>query len=158
MKRSWNWTAWAGLPIVLLGVLSYPLFFVRFPALRDFPSASLALIAVGLIVTGVGLTRAFRQPDLYRGKIFGSLFGVAALAAATFFCYGVFVGSKHMLPDSSGAPKVGQAAPDFTLPDSKNNPVNLTQVLNSPFAPSGTTTVSAGKTAAVVLIFYRGYW
>ena len=37
MKRNWNWAVWTGALLVFLGVISYPLFFVRFPALRDFP-------------------------------------------------------------------------------------------------------------------------
>ena len=41
MKRNWNWAVWTGASLVFLGVISYPLFFVRFPALRDFPWANL---------------------------------------------------------------------------------------------------------------------
>ena len=158
MKRSWNWLVWIGTLVVIAGVISYPTYFVRFPALRDFPSANLLIIAVGLILVGVGVARAFRQPDVYRGKIFGSLLGLLAAGFAAMFCYGIFVGAHHMLPASPDAPQVGQMAPDFTLPDSKNNPVNLTQVLNSPFPASSTTGAAAERTAGVLLIFYRGYW
>ena len=69
MKRSWNWAVWSGVLIVLAGILSYPLFFIRIPALRDFPWANLPLIALGLVLIGLGVARAFRQPTLYRGKI-----------------------------------------------------------------------------------------
>jgi hypothetical protein len=159
MKRSWNWIVWLGVLAVLAGVVSYPLYFVRIPALRDFPWANLPLLATGLILIGVGVSRSFRQPHLYRGKIFGSVLGVLMLAVAAAFCYGIFVGARHVLPASPNAPQVGQIAPDFTLPDSKNNPMNLTQILNSPFAPNGAAKTSSGsQTAGVVLIFYRGYW
>lgn len=159
MKRSWNASVWWGLAIVLAGVASYPLFFIRYPLTRDFPWASLLIMALGLVLLAVGIARAFRRPDAYRGKIFGSISGVLAVAIAAFFCYGVFYATRQ-LPASHGAPQVGQVVPDFTLPDSKNIPVNLSGVLNSPFAPNGAIGAAMGaeKTAGVVLIFYRGYW
>jgi len=163
MKRSWNASIWVGFFLVLAGAISYPLFFVRFPVLRDVPWANLAIIALALVLLGVGIVRAFRRPDAYRGKIFGSILGVAAVAFTVFFCYGVFYGTRETTA-SHGAPQVGQIAPDFTLPDSKNNPVNLSETVHSPFAPTGPFAVIgappfvADKTAGVVLIFYRGYW
>ena len=63
MKRSWNWAVWTGASLVFLGVVSYPLFFVRFPGLRDFPWANLPMIALGLVLLALGLVRAFRHPD-----------------------------------------------------------------------------------------------
>ena len=68
MKRNWNWAVWTGASLVFLGVISYPLFFVRFPALRDFPWANLPMIALGLVLLALGLVRAFRRSDLFRGK------------------------------------------------------------------------------------------
>jgi len=160
MKRDWNWAVWAGASLVFLGVISYPLFFVRFPALRDFPWANLPLIALGLVLIALGLVRAFRHSDLFRGKISGSVLAVLALAFSGFFLYGIFIGARHVLPASHGAPQVGQMAPDFTLRDSQNHPVNLTGALNSPFTPESTAraATSAAKAAGVILIFYRGYW
>ena len=106
------------------------------------------------------LQRAFRRSDLFRGKVFGSVLAVLALAFSGFFLYGIFIGARHVLPASHGAPQVGQTAPDFTLPDSQNHPVSLTGALNSPFTPESTTraATSAAKAAGVILIFYRGYW
>jgi hypothetical protein len=159
MKRSWNASVWVGLALVLAGIASYPLVFIRYAMTRDFPWASLLIMALGLVLLGVGIARAFRRADAYRGKIFGSVLGALSVALAAFFCYGVFYGTR--LPVSShGAPQVGQAAPDFTLPDSRNVPVNLSGMLNSPFAPNGAveSAVSGDQTSGVVLIFYRGYW
>ena len=52
-------------------------------------------------------------------------------------------------PGPKNAPKIGQKAPDFTLPYSNGNPVKL----------SSLTSVPAGaKPPWVLLIFYRGYW
>jgi len=67
--------------------ISYPLFFARFPALRDFPWANLPIIALGLVLLALGLVRAFRRSDLYRGKLFGSVLAALALAFSGFFLY-----------------------------------------------------------------------
>jgi len=159
VKRSWNASVWWGFVLGLAGILSYPLLFIKFPATRDFPWVSLLMIVLGLVLLGVGIARAFRRPDAYRGKIFGSVLGVVLVAFVGFFAYGIFVAARQ-LPASPGAPQVGQIAPDFTLPDSKNNFVDLSGLLSSPFSPNGTvsSTTREGRTAAVLLIFYRGYW
>ena len=159
MKRSWNPGLWAGFVLVLIGLLSYPLFFARFPLTRDFPWANLLILALGLLLIGIGVARAFSRPDQYRGKISGSILAVLALVVTGSFCYGVFAMTRQ-LPASHGAPHVGELAPDFTLPDSKNNPVTLSTLINSPFTPNGSAAAASasGTTAATVLIFYRGYW
>jgi peroxiredoxin len=76
-----------------------------------------------------------------------------------FFLVEIFYVSRR-IPASHGAPQAGETAPDFTLPDSKGNNVTLSSLLNSSFSADDQTTtgVTLGKTAAVVLIFYRGYW
>ncbi len=53
------------------------------------------------------------------------------------------------LPAAKGAPKVGQKAPDFTLPDSAGKPVKLSALL----AGEG-----GAKGGWLLLVFYRGYW
>lgn len=52
-----------------------------------------------------------------------------------------FVGAR--VPDAPVAFKVGEPAPDFTLPDASGRPVTLADY--------------RGK-KPVVLVFYRGYW
>jgi|HubBroStandDraft_5_1064220.scaffolds.fasta_scaffold08263_1 hypothetical protein len=160
MKRSWNWRIWAGALVVIAGVVGYQVYCVRVPALRDRPWLNLPIILVGLVMIGVGLKRAFQQPELYRGKIFGSLVGGLMAMLALFFCFAMFIASHHILPVTKGAPQVGQVAPDFTLPDSKNEPVQLSALLSSSFAGNGDAVgaAGAGQTAGVLLIFYRGYW
>jgi len=59
------------------------------------------------------------------------------------------VSAEAQLPPSKGAPKVGEKAPDFTLPDSNGQPVKL-----SDFVAAG----NDGKGSWILLVFYRGYW
>ena len=142
MKRKWNWPIWVGFVLVLGGLFSYE-FFVRFPITRDFPWANLLLFGVGGALLIVGLFRAFGRPQLYRGKIFGSIFTAIALFLFAFFSYEIFYVLRQV-PLSSQAPRVGEKAPEFTLADQNGKPVALADLLSS--------------SKAVVLIFYRGYW
>lgn len=140
-------------------MLSYPLFFARYPITRDFPWVTLLLIALALFLLATGLARAFQRPDAYRGKIAGSILSGLTLCLVGFFLVEIFYVSRQ-IPASHGAPKLGEIAPDFTLPDSTGGSVTLSAALNSTFAKNRSTLASAGSgnTAAVVLIFYRGYW
>lgn len=64
--------------------------------------------------------------------------------------------TQAQLPPSKNAPKVGEKAPDFTLPDSTGKPVRLYELLSSRPVVRGATAENTG--AWVLLIFYRGYW
>jgi hypothetical protein len=152
MKRRWNWPLWTGFLLSIVAFFSYFAFFVKFPVTRDFPSANLLLFAVAAVLLAVGLRRAFTQPSLYRGKIFGPILATLTVAIFAFFYYGTFVASKQ-LPISRGAPQVGQKAPDFTLPDTNGKPVSLSELLSAPLPGS-----SAASPKGVLLVFYRGYW
>jgi hypothetical protein len=146
MNRRWNLFLWLGFLFVLAGFFSYP-FFIQFAFTRDFPWANFLLFGIGGILLVVGLARAFGKPKLYRGKVFGTIFSVLSLLVFAFFSYLFFYELKQ-LPASAEAPHVGQKAPEFTLPDQNGKPVALNDLISSP----------AGKPAAVVLIFYRGFW
>jgi drug/metabolite transporter (DMT)-like permease len=141
MSRRGNWTLWAGLAAVLAGIFSYQ-FFIRFPLTRDFPWVNLALLAAGMVLLITGLVRAFGRPQMYRGRILGTIFAVLALVGVGFFCYLTFF-LLHDLPASTGAPKVGDKAPAFTLPDQNGKPTALADLIS----PNG-----------AILIFYRGHW
>ncbi len=149
-KRLWNWHLWAGFLLCLVAFASFP-FFARFPITRDVPWANFLLFAVGGVLSFIGLKRAFGRPQQYRGKIAGPILGTLSLLAVGFFCFIVFYMTKQ-LPVSSGAPRVGQKAPEFVLPDTTNQPVSLTSLLSAPLA--GAHVPPKG----VVLVFYRGYW
>ena len=144
MKRTWNASIWIGFVVVVLGLFSYPFLF-RFPSTRDFPWVSFAALAVGGVLLAIGLARAFREPQRYRGRIGGSIAAVLAIGLTGFFLYATFVGARKV-PASKGAPQVSARAPDFTLPDQDGNPVTLSKVL------------ADSKPGAVVLVFYRGFW
>jgi hypothetical protein len=150
MKRYWNWPLGAGFLVVVAALFSYS-FFVRFPVTRDFPWVNLLLFAIGGVLLAVGLSRAFRHPEAFRGRIYGSILAALGLLGFGLFAYGVFYEARQ-LPASAGAPRVGQRAPDFTLPDQDKRPVRLLDLL------SEDTGTPAAKPKAVLLIFYRGYW
>jgi hypothetical protein len=160
MKRSWNGWLWLGFFLVLVGLFSYIPLFARFPVTRDFPWVNLLLLAAGLVALGVGLARAFREPQRYRGRIFGSVLAALGLLGTGLFCVGTFYVARQ-LPASASAPRVGQRAPDFVLPDQDGKPVALAGLLSSsssPTTPLGSVASTATKSGGVLLIFYRGRW
>jgi hypothetical protein len=142
MKRKWNWPIWVGFVVVVARLFSYE-FFARFPITRDFPWANFLLFGIGIALLLVGLFRAFGQPQVYRGKIFGSIFITIAVLVVALFSYEIFYVLRQV-PASVGAPRVGQKAPDFLLLDQTGKPVGLGDLLSG--------------SRAVVLILYRGFW
>ncbi len=154
MKRRSNLSLWAGFLLALGGFLSYFLFFTRFESTRDFPWVNLLLFAAGGWLLGVGLKRAFQQPESYRGKVAGPVLAVLSAGVLGFFLTIMF---HHMrqLPASTGAPRVGSKAPDFSLEDQRGKSVSLAELLQpTPLAGAG----NAAKSNGALLIFYRGYW
>jgi hypothetical protein len=146
---------WVGFLVTWAGLLTYIPIFAQFPITRDFPWVNLLLAAVGLLLMGIGLVRAFGKPQAYRGRIFGSVLAVLAIAGTGLFCWGTIYNARQ-LPASANAPRVGQKAPDFTLSDEDGNPVALADLLSS--ATTTSTQSAAAKPGGALLIFYRGYW
>ena len=142
VKRSWNWSLWIGFVSALAGFLSYT-FFAQFPITRDFPWVNFLLFAAGGILLVVGLFRAFGRPQIYRGKIFGSILTVLAVAMFGLFSY-IFFYELREVPASTGAPRIGEKAPDFFLMDQNGNPVGMGDLLSN--------------SKGALLIFYRGFW
>jgi hypothetical protein len=151
MTRKRNFLPLAGFLVCAVAFVSYFLVFVQFPVTRDVPWASWLIFAFGLALVGAGVRRAFRQPEVYRGRVMGPVLGVLSLAAVGFFLFATLSMSRQ-LPAAAGAPKVGEKAPDFTLPDSQGRMVRLSDLLAQPNAKSG------APGSWVILIFYRGYW
>jgi hypothetical protein len=149
-KRSWNWRIWTGFFLTLAAVASYVAVFVNFPVTRDVPWVPFLLFLLALILLFAGLWRAYGQPGAYRGKIAGPILAILSVAVVAFFSYGTLYASRQ-LPASKDAPKVGEKAPDFSLPDAHGKVFTLSQLLAEPL-PSG------GQPKGVLLVFYRGYW
>jgi AhpC/TSA family len=143
VQRRWNIPIWSGFAIVLVALISYIPLFSLFPATRDFPWVNLLLFLLGLGLLGVGLRRAFVQPQTYRGKIAGSILAVLSVAIFGLFCFVIFYASKN-IPAAGSAIQVGQTAPDFRLATADGKTLVLSDLLKT--------------NRAAVLIFYRGYW
>jgi hypothetical protein len=134
--------AWIGFLFALAGFLSYT-FFAQFPITRDFPWANLLFFTGSGILLVLGLFRAFGKPQVYRGTIFGPILATLGILMFGLFSY-VFFYELRQVPSSSGAPRVGQKAPDFTLSDQDGKEVSLRDL--------------GSRSKAVALIFYRGFW
>ena len=91
----------------------------------------------------VGLFRAFGKAQIYRGKIFGPILAMLAILMFGLLSYVLFY-ELRQVPPSTGAPRVGQKAPEFTLSDQDGKDVSLRDLV--------------GRSKAVALIFYRGFW
>ena len=150
-KRRFNWPLWVGFVLTLAAFLTYFFVFVWFPFTRDFPWANLLifLIAAAFLVIGVRRGFASDRPHPTRSKVITAIVATLSVAILGFFIFTIFVAARW-LPASTGAPQVGQRAPDFTLTDTTGKQVSLTELRTSPIdgnAPKG-----------VLLVFYRGYW
>lgn len=150
LKRRFPRTLWYGLAVVLAAPILYLSVFISYPATRDVPWPTLLMFAAGLLLVGHGLRHAYRGPAVYRGKVAAPIALVFGAALGGFFTWTLLVQARQV-PDSLGAPRPGQMAPDFTLPDQDGQPVSLAQLLQA--APD-----AARRANGVVLVFYRGYW
>ena len=148
MTRRRNLLPLAGFLLCGIALVSYPMFFAGFPVTRDVAWVSWLLFALGLGLVIAGIVRAFRQPERYRGRVLGPILGVLSLAVLGLFLFMTMIYARQ-LPASAGAPKVGEKAPDFTLPDSQGRSVRLSSLLGKEDGAPGSW---------LVLIFYRGYW
>jgi 4-amino-4-deoxy-L-arabinose transferase-like glycosyltransferase len=152
MPRRRNLLPLAGFVVCLIALLSYPMFFVSFAPTRDVAWANWLLFAIGLALGGLGIFRALHSPDRYRGRVLGPILGAASIAVVVFFVFMTAIWSRQ-IPPSTQAPKVGEKAPDFALPDAGGRIVRLSELLGAPVeAPT------RASTPWVLLIFYRGYW
>ena len=107
--------------------------FLRVPAIRNHPALYLAGFGLGAAIAAVAVWRSARWPNLAALGL-----SVALLALGGYFNF-VFA----RLPAAGAVLKVGEAAPDFTLPDATGAAVTL---------------ASFRDQRPVVLVFYRGYW
>jgi|SRR4029078_3944447 len=148
-KRRFNWPLWTGFVLSIFAFLSYYLIFVWFPPTRDFPSINLLLILGALILLFMGLRRAFAVGRSRFSKILATIAATLGLLICAMFVFVFFVAAKW-IPQSTGAPHVGQKAPEFRLADINNKQVTLSDLLSTP--------LEGKQPKGVLLVFYRGYW
>src|SRR2546425_12672684 len=117
-----------GFVVAVGGLFSYE-FFAEFPMTRDFPWANLLLFGIGAALLLVGLFRAFGRPQVYRGKVFGSIFATISLFLFAFFAYEIFYVLRQV-PLSAQAPRVRAKAPELLLPNQNGQPVALGELLS----------------------------
>lgn len=150
--RSFNWHIWAGFLLSIVAFVSYTVFFVNFPITRDFPWANLILFMIAAALLFVGVRRAF-APDRSRlAKVGSSILAALGVLIIGLFIFAIFVFARW-LPASTGAPRLGNKAPEFTLADANAKATSLGELLTTPINVSNTA-----KPRGVLLIFYRGYW
>jgi hypothetical protein len=129
-------------PIVtMVGEVSYFTYFARYPSLRDAPWLNLTIVAFGVWLSALGVWRAFKLPDRYRGKVAGPFGLCLSLGLALLFCLYVFIWS-YGVPAPTGTALSLASAPAFTLPDQDGNEVRLAGL----------------RGRKVVIVFYRGFW
>ena len=119
--------------LVSLGAVAGYYAFLRVPAIRNHPQLYLVAFALATAIAAVASWRAARWPNL----------AALALSAVLLILGGYFNFVLAKIPPAAPTLRVGEAAPDFTLPDATGASVSLAAF--------------RGR-APVVLVFYRGYW
>jgi hypothetical protein len=147
--RRRNKLLWVGALLMIVAISSNALFFVQVPGQRLLPWLNLLCFVVPLVLVSLGLRRAITQPEIYRGKTAGWILTGLSVFLLAFAVFALYV--SRNIPDPSRAPKVGQKAPDFVLPDTSGKPIWLHDLLAARME-------NGAPPKAVLLIFYRGYW
>ena len=126
---------WPALASVLLcvGAIAGYYALLRVPAIRNHPALYLVAFALAAVIAGAATWRAARWPNFVALGL-----SVVLLILGAYFN---FVLAR--VPSSPVALRVGEPAPDFTLPDA---------------AGAGVSLASFRGRTPVVLVFYRGYW
>lgn len=156
--RKLNWPIWLGLLLSFFAFFSYPFIFVNWATTRDFPWANFIIFAIADIFMAIGVKRAFTPGRRVLSKIVGAAGAVLSGLVLIGFIFVVFVAARQ-LPPSTNAPQVGQEAPAFTLVDTNNKQISLSDLLSQPIPSEKAEMVSTARPPkGVLLIFYRGYW
>jgi len=155
VERRRNLAPWIAFLFTLLAVALNGLTFVTLRGTQVILWSSYLAGLIALVYGIIGIGRAFGRSQVFGGKVSSSIFGLLALAVCALTVFIWY--HARALPASTGAPQVGQKAPEFTLPDTQGHNVSLAQLLGH---GDSVTTSNAGGAApkAVLLIFYRGYW
>jgi hypothetical protein len=144
-----NWPLWLGFIVTIFAFVSYPFIFANWETTRDFPWANIPLFILALALLFFGLRRAFAPGRRLVSKIVAPIVTMISLLVLAMFIFTAFIASRW-LPASANAPQVSQKAPEFTLKDTGNKAVSLTELLSQP--------INNKPPKGVLLVFYRGYW
>jgi hypothetical protein len=136
-----NHALWIGPLVTFAGAVSYFTFFARFPVLRDFPWVNLPAVLLGLGLSALGLTRAYKRASSYRGKILGPIGLVVSGLLSSVFVFYIF-GLSFWLPEPTEVATGLRVAPGFSLVDHEGRSVRLEDY----------------RGTKIVLTFYRGFW
>ena len=126
---------WPALLSVLLslGAIAGYYAFLRVPAVRNHPALYLVAFAIAAVIAGLATWHAARWPN----------FVALGLSMVLLILGGYFNFVLARVPATPTVLRVGEPAPDFTLPDATGAVVSL---------------ASFRERGPVVLVFYRGYW
>jgi len=119
--------------LLSLAAIAGYIVFLRVAAVRNHPELYLVAFAIATLIAGVATWRAARWPN----------FVALGLSVVLLILGGVFNFVLAKIPAAPTVLRVGEPAPDFTLPDASGAPVSL---------------ASFRERTPVVLVFYRGYW
>ena len=139
--RGSNHLLWMGPLLVFAGAVSYFEVFSYIAVLRDFPWLNFPLVLAGIVVSVVGLWRAFSDDPTVLSRVLAVCGLLASLAIGGLFSLYVLALSNR-LPSIDGVTAELATAPDFTLDDQHGRPVTLSDF----------------RGRNVVLVFYRGHW
>lgn len=128
---------WVGPLLAIVAIASYFTVFVSWPATRDVPWPSYALLALALVLSTLALLRAARAR---RGIVLAAIGDALTVGLAGFFVWYCLVFS--VLPQVPGALAVGAPAPAVVLVDDRGAQVD----------------VGALAREKLLLVFYRGHW
>ena len=132
-KTRRNHGAWIGPLVVLVGLVTYFGWAVRFPVLRDSAWLNLMIVVVGTAIAVWAVVK--------RSNWKSWVGAAAAISLNSLFFWYVFSYSSQ-IPSSETAAAVGVPAPPIELVDHTGRMVSLDD--------------SLGR--RVVVVFYRGFW
>jgi cytochrome oxidase Cu insertion factor (SCO1/SenC/PrrC family) len=118
---------------IALGAMVGYFSLLRVVVVRNHPALYLVAFGLAAAIAAIATTRAPRWPN-----VTALVLSLALLGLGSYFN---FVIARIRL--GPPAVRVGQPAPDFSLPDAKGAPVTL---------------ASFRGRSPVVVVFYRGYW
>jgi cytochrome oxidase Cu insertion factor (SCO1/SenC/PrrC family) len=147
--KKFNWPLWLGFILTIFAFVSYPFLFANWETTRDFPWVNIPLFILAFVLLFVGVRRAFAPGRRLLSKIVAPIVVTISLLVLAMFIFTSFIASRW-LPASANAPQVNQKAPDFTLKDTSNKAVSLTDLLTQP--------INNKPPKGVLLVYYRGYW